>query len=103
MQAVLDVVSEPRRRHILELLRTEERLVGQLADELGLAQPTVSKHLKAMREAGLVTVRADAQRRWYRLEPEPLRELDAWLEPYRLVWSERLDALERHLDTMEDR
>ena len=99
----MDVVGEPRRRHILELLRTEDRLVGQLADELGLAQPTVSKHLKAMRDAGLVTVRVDAQRRWYALRPEPLREIDAWLEPYRRSWAARLDDLERHLDTMEAR
>ena len=100
VQAVLDVVTEPRRRDILELLRTGERLVGDLADELGLAQPTVSKHLKVMRQAGLVSVRPDAQRRWYRLRPEPLREIDAWLEPYRQVWDQRLDDLEGHLEEM---
>lgn len=101
VQAVLDVVTEPRRRDILALLRTGERLVGDLADELGLAQPTVSKHLKVMRQAGLVSVRPDAQRRWYRLRPEPLREIDAWLEPYRQAWDQRLDDLEGHLEEME--
>ena len=103
VQALLDAVVEPRRREILELVRTGERLVGELADELGIAQPTVSKHLKVMREAGLVTVRGDAQRRWYRLRPEALIELDAWLAPYRQAWVARLDDLERHLDKMEDR
>lgn len=103
MQALLDVMVEPRRRGILELVRDGERLVGDLADQLGVAQPTVSKHLKVMREAGLVTVRQDAQRRWYRLRPEPLLELDAWLAPYRTAWADRLDDLERHLDDMEDR
>ena len=102
VQAVLDAVAEPRRRELLELLRSGERLVGGLADDLGLAQPAVSKHLKVMRRAGLVSVRADAQRRWYRLEPAPLRQLDEWLEPYRRAWAARLDDLERHLDEMED-
>lgn len=103
VQAILDAVAEPRRRDILELLRTGERRVGDLAEDLGLAQPTVSKHLKVMREAGLVTVRPDAQRRWYRLVPDPLMQIDAWLEPYRQAWAGRLDDLERHLDRMEDR
>lgn len=102
VQAILDVVAEPRRRDILELLRRGERRVGDLAEDLGLAQPTVSKHLKVMREAGLVTVRPDAQRRWYRLVPDPLMQIDAWLEPYRQAWAGRLDDLERHLDRMED-
>lgn len=102
MQTLLDAVVEPTRREILELVRTRERLVGELADELGVAQPTVSKHLRVMREAGLVTVRGDAQRRWYRLRPEALIELDAWLAPYRQAWVGRLDELERHLDEMED-
>lgn len=101
VQAVLEAVAEPRRRDILELLRTGEHLVGELANELGVAQPTVSKHLKVMREAGLVAVRPDAQRRWYRLRPEPLLAIDAWLEPYRQAWAGRLDDLERHLDQME--
>ena len=102
VQALFDVMVEPRRREILELVRSRERLVGDLAEELGVAQPTVSKHLKVMREAGLVTVRRDAQRRWYRLRPQPLLELDAWLAPYREAWAGRLDDLERHLDEMED-
>ena len=77
--------------------------MGELAQDLGLAQPTVSKHLKVMRGAGLVAVRQDAQRRWYRLVPEPLIEIDDWLQPYRRVWASRLAKLERHLDEMEDR
>jgi DNA-binding transcriptional ArsR family regulator len=103
VQAVLDAIAEPRRREILELLQGGERLVGDLAERLGLAQPTVSKHLKVMRGAGLVAVRQDAQRRWYRLVPDPLAQVDDWLEPYRRAWAARLDDLERHLDEMEDR
>lgn len=102
MQQILDVLAEPQRRRIVELLGDREVLVGELVDELGLRQPTVSKHLKVMREAGMVACRADAQRRWYRLRVEPLRELDEWLEPYRRMWADRLDALQRHLDEMED-
>lgn len=102
MQAVLDAVTEPGRRRILELLRDRERLVGDLVDELGLAQPTVSKHLRVLRDVGLVEARPDAQRRWYRLCPEPLQELDRWLAPYRQLWAQRLDDLERHLDQMEE-
>jgi DNA-binding transcriptional ArsR family regulator len=102
VQAVLDAIAEPRRREILELLQGGERLVGDLAARLGLAQPTVSKHLKVMRGAGLVAVRQDAQRRWYRLVPDPLAQVDDWLEPYRRAWAARLDDLERHLDEMED-
>ncbi|GAA4067352.1 metalloregulator ArsR/SmtB family transcription factor [Nonomuraea soli] len=98
MASTFEVLAEPRRREILDLLRGRERLVGELADSLSLAQPTVSKHLKALREAGLVEVRHDAQRRWYRLRPEPLAEIDRWLEPYRQLWSSSLDALEHHLD-----
>src|SRR5690348_7496665 len=96
---VFEVVVEPHRRIILDALRVEDRSVGDLVDLLGLAQPTVSKHLKALRDAGLVTVRPQAQRRYYQLRAEPLRELDAWLEPYRRAWAERLDALGRHLDS----
>jgi len=92
------VVAEPTRRRILDLLRDRARSVGELVDQLGLSQPGVSKHLRVLREAGLVRVRAEAQRRWYELETEPLQEIDSWLEPYRRLWSERLDALERHLD-----
>lgn len=102
MSTALDVLAEPRRRQILDLLRGGERLVGDLVDELSLAQPSVSKHLRVLRDAGLVVVRPDAQRRWYRVRTEPLLELDAWLEPYRQLWDQRLDDLERHLDEMED-
>ena len=93
-----DVLAEPRRRDILDLLRVRERSVGELVEGVSLSQPGVSKHLRVLREAGLVEVRVDAQRRWYRVRPEPLAEIDAWLAPYRRFWTERLDALERHLD-----
>ena len=102
MQQILDVLAEPQRRRIVELLADREVLVGELVNELGLRQPTVSKHLKVMREAGMVACRADAQRRWYRLRADSLRELDEWLEPYRRMWADRLDALQRHLEEMED-
>ncbi len=101
MASTFEVLAEPRRREILDLLRDGERLVGDLVDRLTLSQPTVSKHLKVLRSAGLVEVRQDAQRRWYRLRPAPLAEIDAWLAPYRRMWTDSLDALERHLDTME--
>ncbi len=93
-----DVLAEPRRRDILDLLRVRERSVGELVEGVSLSQPGVSKHLRVLREAGLVEVRVDAQRRWYRVRAEPLAEIDAWLAPYRRFWTERLDALERHLD-----
>lgn len=99
---VFEVLAEPKRRQILDLLRTDERAVNELVEALGLPQPAVSKHLRTLREAGLVAVRSDAQRRFYRLRAEPLRELDGWLAPYRQLWENRLDALERHLDEMED-
>ncbi|MUL44228.1 winged helix-turn-helix transcriptional regulator [Streptomonospora sp. PA3] len=102
MERVFEVLAEPNRRRILDALRRGERPVGELADRLGVSQPTVSKHLRTMREAGLVESRSDAQRRLYRLRTEPLRELDAWLEPYRMLWESRLDDLERHLATMDD-
>jgi DNA-binding transcriptional ArsR family regulator len=102
MASTFEVLAEPRRREILDLLRTRERPVGELVDRLTLTQPTVSKHLKVLREAGLVEVRRDAQRRWYRLRPGPLAEIDAWLAPYRQLWNSSLDALERHLDAMPD-
>jgi DNA-binding transcriptional ArsR family regulator len=95
-----EVLAEPTRRQVLDLLRDRPRLVGELVRELGVSQPGVSKHLRVLREAGLVRVRPEAQRRWYELDPAPLAEVDAWLAPYRRLWSERLDALERHLDTM---
>jgi DNA-binding transcriptional ArsR family regulator len=96
-------VSEPARRQILELLRERERPVGELVQHLRLSQPGVSKHLRVLREAGLVRVRPDGKRRWYGLRAEPLAELDAWLAPYRELWGGRLDALERHLDQEEHR
>lgn len=102
MSAPFDVLAEPTRRRILDLLLERPRLVGELTGELGLTQPGTSKHLRVLREAGLVRVRRDAQRRWYELRPEPLVEVDAWLAPYRRLWAQRLDALERHLDAMPD-
>jgi DNA-binding transcriptional ArsR family regulator len=99
---VFEVIAEPRRRQILDLLRERERPVGELVEELGLSQPGVSKHLRVLRDAGLVDVTADAQRRLYRIRPEPLMEIDEWLMPYRVAWRDRLDALERHLDDMPD-
>jgi DNA-binding transcriptional ArsR family regulator len=102
MAPPFQVLAEPNRRRILELLRIEERPVAELVRELSVSQPAVSKHLRVLREAGLVTVRPDAQRRVYRVSPEPLREIDRWLEPYRLLWSGRLDRLEEHLDAMPD-
>jgi DNA-binding transcriptional ArsR family regulator len=93
-----EVLAEPSRRRILDLLREGERSVGDLVERVHLSQPGVSKHLRVLREAGLVEVRVDAQRRWYGLRAEPLSEVDEWLEPYRRLWAGRLDALERHLD-----
>ena len=102
MAALFEVLAESHRRTILDLLRDSERSVGELVEVLGVSQPAVSKHLRVLREAGLVTARADAQRRVYRLRPEPLRAVDEWLEPYRRLWAASLDALERHLDVMPD-
>jgi DNA-binding transcriptional ArsR family regulator len=99
---VFEVLAEPNRRRILDLLGPSERSVGDLVERLELSQPAVSKHLRILREAGLVEVRVDAQRRLYSLRPEPLRAIDEWLEPYRRLWAARLDALERHLDDMND-
>jgi DNA-binding transcriptional ArsR family regulator len=96
------VLAEPARRRILDLLLERPRPVGELVEQLGLSQPGTSKHLRVLREAGLVRVRQDAQRRWYELRPEPLAEIDEWLRPYRRLWADRLDALERHLDAMPD-
>ena len=93
-----EVLAEPNRRKILDLLREEPRSVGELVAATGLSQPGTSKHLRVLREAGLVTVRQDAQRRVYELAPGPLAELDVWLAPYRRLWNDSLDALERHLD-----
>jgi DNA-binding transcriptional ArsR family regulator len=96
------VLAEPNRRHILDLLRDSEQPVGDLVSQLQLSQPAVSKHLRVLREAGLVQVRGDAQRRLYSVRPEPLRAVDEWLAPYRAMWASSLDDLERHLDTMTD-
>jgi DNA-binding transcriptional ArsR family regulator len=93
-----DVLAEPTRRRILDLLRERARPVGELVELVGLSQPGVSKHLRVLRDAGLVGVRRDAQRRWYELRVEPLTEIDAWLQPYRQLWTSRLDALEHHLN-----
>ena len=91
-------LAEPHRRQILDLLRERERSVGDLVERLGLSQPGVSKHLRVLREARLVRARAAGKHRLYALRAAPLADVDAWLEPYRALWSERLDALERHLD-----
>jgi len=96
------VLAEPTRRRILDLLREQPRSVGELTRTLRLSQPGTSKHLRVLREAGLVRVRRDAQRRFYELRPAPLAEVAAWLEPYRQLWTRSLDALERHLDDMTD-
>jgi DNA-binding transcriptional ArsR family regulator len=99
---MFDVLAEPHRRRILDELLTEDRPVGHLVNALGISQPAVSKHLRVLRDAGLVTVRVDGQRRVYRLRPEPLQAVEEWLVPYRAAWSNRLTALERHLDDMAD-
>ena len=102
MPGPYDALAEPTRRRILDLLRERPRLVGELTEHLGISQPGTSKHLRVLREAGLVAVRQDAQRRWYELRPQPLAEIDAWLTPYRRLWAGSFDRLERHLDTMPD-
>jgi DNA-binding transcriptional ArsR family regulator len=99
---VFEVLAEENRRHILDLLRDDERRVGDLVGLLSLSQPAVSKHLKVLRDAGLVDVRIDAQRRIYRVRPEPLQEVDEWLGPYRRLWAGHLNALERHLEIMDE-
>jgi DNA-binding transcriptional ArsR family regulator len=99
MATAFEVLAEPSRRRILDLLLEQPRAVGELTGLLGLSQPGTSKHLRVLREAGLVRVRRDAQRRWYEVRPGPLAEVDAWLEPYRRLWAGHLDALERHLDS----
>lgn len=95
---LIAVLAEPSRRRILDLLKDGERAVGELVEELGMSQPAVSKQLRALRDAGLVSVRVDAQRRLYRIRAEPLAALDAWLAPYRRLWEASLDRLERHLE-----
>jgi DNA-binding transcriptional ArsR family regulator len=100
--ATFEVLAEESRRRILDLLVEQERPVGDLVDLLPLSQPAVSKHLKILRDAGLVEARVDAQRRIYRVRAEPLLEVDEWLEPYRRRWASHLNALERHLEIVED-
>ena len=102
MTTAFAVLAEPNRRRILDLLRGKERAVGDLVDALAVSQPAVSKHLAVLRRAGLVEVRTDGQRRIYTVRPEPLRDLDEWLAPYRALWASRLDALERRLDEIHD-
>ncbi len=94
-----EAIAEPNRRRLLELLRSGERPAGDLVELMGLSQPGVSKHLKLLREAGLVSMRPDGQRRLYRLEPDSLADLDDWLKPFRQFWAERLDALDEHLES----
>ena len=101
--AAFQVLAEPRRLQILDLLRDGERPVGDLVERLGVSQPAVSKHLRVLKEAGLVEARPDAQRRLYRIRPEPLAELDDWLAPYRALWTTHLDRLEDHLDRRRTR
>ena len=96
--STLQVLAEPRRQAILDLLRDGELPVGELVARLRMSQPAVSKHLRVLKDAGLVEVRADAQRRLYRIRPDPLAELDEWLSGYRILWAARLDRLEEHLD-----
>ena len=101
MQSVFEIIAEPNRRAILGLLVSAEQSVGEMERRLRIPQPAVSKHLRVLRDAGLVESTVDAQRRLYRLKPEPLEELDAWLAPFRRFWSGHIDALERHLDRMD--
>ncbi|MFC7328840.1 ArsR/SmtB family transcription factor [Marinactinospora rubrisoli] len=100
--AAFQALSDPTRLRILDLLRDHPRYVGELVEELAISQPRVSKHLRVLREAGLVTAHPDAQQRRYELRTEPLADLDAWLAPYRRLWNDRLDALERHLAATPD-
>ena len=101
MESVFEIIAEPNRRAILSLLVASRQSVGEIERKLRMPQPTVSKHLRVLREAGFVESAVDAQRRLYRLRPEPLQEVDAWLAPFRRFWSAHVDALERHLDRME--
>ena len=101
MESAFTVIAEPNRRAILNLLAYSHRSVGEIERLLRMSQPTVSKHLRVLRDAGLVEAEVDAQRRLYRLKPEPLKEVEAWLAPFRRFWSRHVDALEKHLDRME--
>ena len=102
VESVFEIIAEPNRRAILGLLLSSEQSVGEIERQLRMPQPTVSKHLRVLRDAGFVESTVDAQRRLYRLKPEPLQELEAWLAPFRRFWSAHLDALERHLDRMDE-
>lgn len=101
VESVFEIIAEPNRRAILSLLVSSQQSVGEIERQLRMPQPTVSKHLRVLREAGFVESTVDAQRRLYRLKPEPLQEVDAWLAPFRRFWSAHLDALERHLDRID--
>jgi DNA-binding transcriptional ArsR family regulator len=101
VESAFDIIAEPNRRAILSLLATSERSVGEIERQLGMTQPAVSKHLRVLREAGFVEAQVAAQRRLYRLKPEPLKEVEVWLAPFRRFWSKHVDALERHLDRMD--
>jgi DNA-binding transcriptional ArsR family regulator len=102
VESVFEIIAEPNRRAILSLLVSSQQSVGEIERHLRMPQPTVSKHLRVLRETGFVEARVDAQRRLYRLRPEPLREIDDWLAPFRQFWSVHVDALERHLDRMDE-
>jgi len=101
VESVFEIIAEPNRRAILGLLVSSEQSVGEIERQLQMSQPAVSKHLRVLRDAGFVEATVDAQRRLYRLKPEPFQELEAWLAPFRRFWSAHLDALERHLDRMD--
>ena len=101
MESVFEIIAEPNRRAILSLLVSSQQSVGEIERQLRMPQPTVSKHLRVLRDAGFVESTVDAQRRLYRLKPEPFQEVDAWLAPFRRFWSAHMDALERHLDRMD--
>jgi DNA-binding transcriptional ArsR family regulator len=101
MGSIFEIIAEPNRRSILSLLGSSEKSVGEIEQQLRMSQPTVSKHLRVLREAGFVESTVDAQRRLYRLKPEPFQEMDAWLSQFRRFWSAHIDALERHLDRMD--
>jgi DNA-binding transcriptional ArsR family regulator len=101
VESVFEIIAEPNRRAILSLLVSSQQSVGEIERQLHMPQPTVSKHLRVLRDAGFVEATVDAQRRLYRLRPEPFQQVDSWLAPFRQLWSRHLDALERHLDRME--
>jgi len=102
MESVFEIIAEPNRRAILSLLISSQQSVGEIERRLGMPQPAVSKHLRVLRDAGFVESTVDSQRRIYKLKPEPFREFDAWLDQFRRFWSEHIDALERHLDRMDE-